>query len=892
MAMFHFRLKSDKKPDGTKISAVKHVEYIRREGNFADIEQWQEKNKFSGNFISSAETKNILDGQNILLYKTDDFGSIKNSSKGIEVTENASLTTISIALMLADETMNHKPLNISGSANFKKSVIQSALLANLSVSFTDKILQNEFIHQKEILENDRKKFVADGGTLISNRPNHQSRVAPTHTQTVESVAKIGLCLPTLSQLPLVHSESNGTDLLLQNDESRELEQFAKNSYHSVRWNFSGERKKLARQTAEKILQRVEETMDYVFAVSHVEYINREKAFARRGGCIFHSHKLPKWAKNDPKKFFQAADRYESKGNRRYMEIEFALPNELKTVEQYRQIIDAFIEKHLKDHYFAYAIHDKIGAMSNGQHHPHVHIMFSERMIDDVEKIKERAACNFFKYPARKKKDGSEPTFEEKLKHGAPKNRNWADKSFLSVLRADFAQIQNEVLERNGFSIRVDHRTLKAQKEEAERNGDTFLARLFNCIPEKYIGVISCKEEENSQLKRLKEFLTLRKRHFDLIFKIDSLMKESEELETKDAVQISSIKAKNFIDSQEFLSQKFDSERLKNMKSKMFSAVAEVNKWKRVIISNHDAEEQTKLEYMTESERELWQKYFETVAQKHQLEDFLKTLQKPDALQKDALQAYNDVVSGVKKKIFTLMSAAVLMKKSVEEIQNKLETPDCKKNILMVTHKILQANVHARKMLKLTSDNLDRSVDELQNAIFAQTVNDEQKNIFKTREVYNLIRRQFFGLKKEYEKTLDKKFELQNKIISPQRAVEMAKNIFVHGGFKKLRADLLKLKKDEQKFALNLAEFKNREKNFLNRDWAVEERSLFVQEKYPLTREKTLIEIEKNRLAALKISLANRQTELDSLCQKPDSLKKIELIAAGILLDILATPEGG
>ena len=87
-----------------------------------------------------------------------------------------------------------------------------------------------------------------------------------------------------------------------------------------------------------------------------------------------------------------------------MEIEFALPNELKTVEQYRQIIDAFIDKHLKNHYFAYAIHDKIGAMSNGQHHPHVHIMFSERMIDEVEKIQERKPQYFFKYPVRQKKE--------------------------------------------------------------------------------------------------------------------------------------------------------------------------------------------------------------------------------------------------------------------------------------------------------------------------------------------------------------------------------------------------------------------------------------------------------------------------------------------------------
>ena len=109
-----------------------------------------------------------------------------------------------------------------------------------------------------------------------------------------------------------------------------------------------------------------------------------------------------------------------------MEIEFALPNELKTVEQYRQIIDAFIAKHLSDHYYAYAIHNKIGVMSDGQHHPHVHIMFSERLIDDIEKEKDRAACNFFKYPARRKKDGSEPSFEERRKHGAPKNRKWSD----------------------------------------------------------------------------------------------------------------------------------------------------------------------------------------------------------------------------------------------------------------------------------------------------------------------------------------------------------------------------------------------------------------------------------------------------------------------------------
>ena len=166
-----------------------------------------------------------------------------------------------------------------------------------------------------------------------------------------------------------------------------------------------------------------------------------------------------------------------------------------------------------------------------------------------------------------------------------------------------------MLEQNGFSIRVDHRTLQAQKEEAEKKGDTFLARLFNRIPEEYIGVISCKENDDEKVERLRKFRSLRKQHFDLVMKIDAIAKETEELEIKDAVQISSTYAKELMDSKEYASQKFVSQYLVEMRNKMLTAVAQVNKWKRVIISQHDAEEKAKLEYMTKTERELWQKYF-------------------------------------------------------------------------------------------------------------------------------------------------------------------------------------------------------------------------------------------------------------------------------------------
>ena len=118
MAMFHFRIKSDKKPDGSKISAVMHVDYIRREGSFSDIDHFTINQNFSGNFISSSDIKDACNGLDSLLYKTDVFGCIKNSPYGIEVSDNASPTTISIALLLADKVMNHQPLIISGSDLF------------------------------------------------------------------------------------------------------------------------------------------------------------------------------------------------------------------------------------------------------------------------------------------------------------------------------------------------------------------------------------------------------------------------------------------------------------------------------------------------------------------------------------------------------------------------------------------------------------------------------------------------------------------------------------------------------------------------------------------------------------------------------------------------------
>ena len=98
MAMFHFRIKSDKKSDGSKVSAVQHVDYIRRQGIYSDDKECK---KVVENFISAKNFQSYTD-QFDLLYKTDEFGCISNSSKGITVTNKPSPTTFAIALKIAN----------------------------------------------------------------------------------------------------------------------------------------------------------------------------------------------------------------------------------------------------------------------------------------------------------------------------------------------------------------------------------------------------------------------------------------------------------------------------------------------------------------------------------------------------------------------------------------------------------------------------------------------------------------------------------------------------------------------------------------------------------------------------------------------------------------------
>ena len=355
---------------------------------------------------------------------------------------------------------------------------------------------------------------------------------------------------------------------------------------------------------------------------------------------------------------------------------------------------------------------------------------------------------------------------------------------------------------------------------------------------------------------MKIFRGLRERHFDLVMKIDSSTKEADELEVKDDVHFLSSRIKTLIESKEYSEQNFADPFLADLKNKMLTAITQVNKWKRAIISQHDAEEKAKLEYMSKAERGLWKKYFETLGRKKQLEQFLQTLKKPDESDKEVTRAFAQIASSVKNQIADIDTSLSSMKKRVEDIRRRLEEPDCRSNILLVSHQILQANTHSRQMLKRANIDLDKAVDALRNALFVKTVEEPQTS-FKTREVYDLIRHQYHALKKEHENLFADKFHLQRQIISPQQAIFMAKNIFVHGDFKRLREEIRRYKKAEQQLTTKLLTYAKKEKQFETSEWSTFPRSTFLQQQYYLTKKRTLLELERSRLDHLSAKETSR-----------------------------------
>lgn len=193
---------------------------------------------------------------------------------------------------------------------------------------------------------------------------------------------------------------------------------------------------------------------------HAQYIAREGKYAKYNDGLEKLEgtgygNMPQWAKHDPNFFWKMSDDKERKNGTSYREHVIALPREL-TADQRHQLVEAWIDQEIGDkHAYQYAIHNPI-ALDNKEQ-PHCHLMFSERLIDGIE----RDPDSYFKrYNSKNPEKGGAK------KANTPK-MSAERKLELKEQRDRWEKLCNQRLELAGSDARISMKSLKDQGIERE-----------------------------------------------------------------------------------------------------------------------------------------------------------------------------------------------------------------------------------------------------------------------------------------------------------------------------------------------------------------------------------------------------------------------------------------
>ncbi len=210
------------------------------------------------------------------------------------------------------------------------------------------------------------------------------------------------------------------------------------------------------------------------AGGHARYVLRQGPYAKRvvervdGSAVqrvavdraaevvaSYSGHLPAWAEGNPLAYWDAADAYERANGTVYRELEFALPMELSE-RRNLELAQAFAEALARVDRGATPYTLVLHRSARDPELLHCHLMLSDRVNDGYERSPElwfRRAANRGKDPAR---------------GGAPKTQARIAQDWLgTVVRPLWAELANAALEQARCGVRIDHRSLDAQRRERE-----------------------------------------------------------------------------------------------------------------------------------------------------------------------------------------------------------------------------------------------------------------------------------------------------------------------------------------------------------------------------------------------------------------------------------------
>lgn len=230
-------------------------------------------------------------------------------------------------------------------------------------------------------------------------------------------------------------------------------------------------------------------------VAHFNYIMREDKYKPHADKLekFENYghgNMPEWAKDNPKIFWQEADKHERENGRVYKEHIIALPRELNE-EQRLELVNDWIKNEIGDkHPYSFAIHTP--QSMDGKDQPHVHFMFSQRTHDNIE----RSPDQFFKrYNSKDPSKGGAKKANETLTKTQSKEKTKEQRLRLG----DFI---NKHLERAGSRNRVDMRNWKEKGLDQKPQNITYTQMQDPAVKQAYKLKLTTKIELAELKKQL------------------------------------------------------------------------------------------------------------------------------------------------------------------------------------------------------------------------------------------------------------------------------------------------------------------------------------------------------------------------------------------------------
>ena len=232
--------------------------------------------------------------------------------------------------------------------------------------------------------------------------------------------------------------------------------------------------------------------------------------------------------------------------------------------------------------------------------------------------------------------------------------------------------------------------MKAQRQEALAQGDTYLANLLARVPEEYIGIISPLDAKSTAVKRVLANRALITEQRNILYAAEKLKTEISDLKLKDTISDTLINADDFMKSAALDEARDTIDIIDEYENDIEKSIQDVNFWKNLLITAEEAELQAKEEYMTEKEKKYMQGYHDLKGQVENWTEFIANLNEPEK-KTDSWEKYNEIKIAVTHRLIDYQRELEKIEPTVHKIDERLSQEPYSKSIKDAARNILKEN---------------------------------------------------------------------------------------------------------------------------------------------------------------------------------------------------------